>query len=66
MSTRYLMRLGKSPFEVADAFHTLDRNLLGTNSGNLIYGAAAHKLFSTRDTVVEPNRYRISATAPPR
>ncbi|MGO1422009.1 MAG: polysaccharide pyruvyl transferase family protein [Brachybacterium sp.] len=61
MSTRYLMRLGKSPFEVADAFHTLDRNLLGTNSGNLIYGAAAHKLFSTRDTVVEPNRYRISA-----
>lgn len=61
MTTRYLMRLGKSPFEVADAFHTLDHNLLGTNSGNLIYGAAAHKLFSTRDAVVEPNHYRINA-----
>ncbi|ASK64714.1 hypothetical protein CFK39_01380 [Brachybacterium avium] len=60
MTKRYLMRLGKSPFEVADAFHTLDHNLLGTNSGNLIYGAAAHKLFSTRDTVVEPNHYRIN------
>ncbi|ATG51801.1 hypothetical protein CFK38_09910 [Brachybacterium vulturis] len=60
MTTRYLMRLGKSPFEVADAFHTLDHNLLGTNSGNLIYGAAAHKLLSTRDTVVEPSHYRIN------
>jgi len=61
MSKRYLMRLGKTPFEVADAFHTLDHNLLGTNSGNLVYGAAAHKLFSTQDTEVEANHYRINA-----
>ncbi|GAA1484737.1 polysaccharide pyruvyl transferase family protein [Brachybacterium fresconis] len=60
MTKRYLMRLGKSPFDVADAFHTLDRNWLGTNSGNLIYGAASHKLFSTQDTVVEANHYRIN------
>lgn len=61
MTTRYLMRLGKTPFDVVDAFHTLDRNLLGTNSGNLVYGAAAHKLFSTRDTEVDANYYRITA-----
>lgn len=61
MAKRFLMRLGKTPFELADPFRTLDRNLLGTNSGNLVYGAAAHKLFSTADTVVEANHYRIDA-----
>lgn len=61
MSKRYLMRLGKTPFEAVDAFHTLDRNTLGTNNGNLVYGAASHKLFSTRDTVVDANRYKINA-----
>ncbi|APX34643.1 hypothetical protein BH708_04800 [Brachybacterium sp. P6-10-X1] len=60
MTKRYLMRLGKTPFDVVDAFHTLDHNWLGTNSGNLIYGAASHKLFSTQDTVVEANHYRIT------
>lgn len=61
MTTRYLMRLGKTPFDVVDPFLTLERNLLGTNSGNLIYGAAAHKLFSTKDTEVDANYYRINA-----
>ena len=61
MTTRYLMRLGKTPFDVVDPFLTLDRNLLGTNSGNLIYGAVAHKLFSTKDTEVDANYYRINA-----
>src|SRR5690625_3760926 len=55
------MRLGKTPFDVVDPFLTLDRNLLGTNSGNLIYGAVAHKLFSTKDTEVDANYYRINA-----
>ena len=61
MTTRYLMRLGKTPFDVVDPFLTLERNLLGTNSGNLVYGAAAHKLFSTADTIVDANHYRINA-----
>lgn len=60
MTKRILMRLGKTPFELADPYRTLDRNLLGTNSGNLIYGAAAHKLFSTEGTVVEANHYAIN------
>lgn len=60
MTQRILMRLGKTPFDLADPFRTLDKNLLGTNSGNLIYGAAAHKLLSTQDTVVEANHYAIN------
>lgn len=62
MSKRYLMRLGKTPFETADGFDTLDRNTIGRNNGNLIFGAASHKLFTTEDTVVEPNQYKINKT----
>ena len=62
MSKRYLMRLGKTPFEVFDGFDTLDRNTIGRNNGNLIFGMAAHKLFSTTDTIVDANRYRISGS----
>lgn len=60
MARRYLMRLGKSPFEPVDAFHTLDRNTIGRNSGNLMFGTAAHKLFSTADTTVDANHYSIN------
>lgn len=62
MSKRYLMRLGKTPFEVFDSFETLDRNPIGRNNGNLIFGTAAHKLFSTADTVVDANRYKINGS----
>lgn len=62
MSKRYLMRLGKSPFEAFDGFDTLDRNPIGRNNGNLIFGMAAHKLFSTVDTKVEANRYKINGS----
>lgn len=61
MTKRFLMRLGKTPFDVVDAFHTLDRNTLGTNNGNLVYGAAAHKLFSTEGTVVDATHYTMNA-----
>src|SRR5690625_3834267 len=61
MATRYLLRLGKTPFDVVDPFLTLDRYLLGTNSGHLIYRAVAHQLFSTKDTEVDANYYRTNA-----
>lgn len=60
MGKRYLMRLGKTPFEPYDGFATLDRNTIGRNNGNLIFGTAAHKLFSTADTIVDANRYKIN------
>lgn len=60
MGKRYLMRLGKTPFEPNDGFDTLDRNTIGRNNGNLIFGNAAHKLFSTADAIVDANRYKIN------
>lgn len=62
MAKRYLMRLGKSPFEPVDGFHSYDRNTIGGNNGNLIFGAAAHKLFSTADTEVDANHYRVDVS----
>src|SRR5699024_12034548 len=57
---RYLMRLGKNPFESVTGFSTFDRNTIGGNNGNLIFGAAAHKLLSTEDVVVEANHYQVN------
>jgi hypothetical protein len=60
VTRRYLMRLGKTPFELYNGFSTLDENPIGRNNGNLIFGYAAHKLFSTMDTIVDANHYKIS------
>lgn len=60
MNKKYLMRLGKSPFEAVGGFDTLERNTIGGNNGNLIFGAAAHKLFSTEGTTVDANSYIIN------
>lgn len=62
MNKRFLMRLGKTPFEIFDGFDTHDRNTIGRNNGNLIFGMAAHKLFSANDTTVEANRYKINGS----
>lgn len=56
------MRLGKTPFEIFDGFDTHDRNTIGRNNGNLIFGMAAHKLFSASDITVEANRYKINGS----
>lgn len=60
MGRRYLMRLGKTPFDAVGGFHTYDRNPIGRNNGNLIFGQAAHKLFSTEGVTVDANRYSIN------
>lgn len=62
MGKRYLMRLGKNPFEPVNGFSSYERNTLGRNNGNLIYGAASHKLLSTHDTEVVANHYLIEAS----
>ena len=59
MTKRILMRLGKSPFRVGCEWETLEKNFIGGNNGNLIFGLAAHKLFSTKGTVIDANHYRI-------
>jgi hypothetical protein len=50
--TRVLLRARKGPFDAASAEDTLERNLVGTNSGNLVFLHAAYKLLRTREAQV--------------
>ncbi len=43
---RILVRSHKSPFTVADAETTLERNLIGSNTGNLVFSQATYRLLS--------------------
>ncbi len=47
-----MLRARKGPFDVASPEATLERNLIGTNSGNLIFLHAAYKLLATRDAAM--------------
>jgi hypothetical protein len=46
---RILVRAHKSPFKVASAETTLERNLIGSNTGNLVFSQATYRLLSTRE-----------------
>lgn len=50
---RILLRAKKDPFEVLSPEDALARNVIGTNSGNLIFIQAAYKLLSTRGTQID-------------
>ncbi len=47
---RILVRSHKNPFTVADAETTRASNLIGSNTGNLVFSQAAFRLLSTPDT----------------
>ncbi len=49
---RILLRAAKSPLRAAPARETLDKNLIGTNSGNLIFSTAAVRMLTTSRTSV--------------
>ena len=49
-----LMRSGKDPYEIIDPFVVLNENILGTNSGNLIYAHAMHKIMGIKDVEITP------------
>lgn len=46
---RILVRAHKSPFKVASAEKTLAQNLIGSNTGNLVFSQATYRLLSTSD-----------------
>jgi hypothetical protein len=46
-NTRIMLRAAKDPFRVATPRETLIKNLIGTNTGNLIFSTAAAKILST-------------------
>ncbi|MFI1719590.1 polysaccharide pyruvyl transferase family protein [Streptomyces sp. NPDC020489] len=55
---RILIRSGKSPFDVVPTEESLQRDLIATNSGNLIFSDATHKILETPDTEVHSNGMR--------
>jgi len=56
---RILLRSPKDPFEVVSPEITLHRNLIASNSGNLVFLQAAHKILATSNTEVVPDRLRV-------
>ncbi|WP_432057734.1 hypothetical protein [Streptomyces sp. bgisy022] len=60
---RILLRSGKSPFDVVPVEDALHRDVIATNSGNLIFSDAAHKILTTPDTEVVSNGMRADPAA---
>lgn len=60
---RILLRSGKSPFDVVPVEEALHRDVIATNSGNLIFSDAAHKILTTPDTEVFSNGMRTDVNA---
>ncbi|MBK3626406.1 polysaccharide pyruvyl transferase family protein [Streptomyces asoensis] len=60
---RILLRSGKSPFDVVPVEEALHRDVIATNSGNLIFSDAAHKILSTPDSEVFSNGMRTDVNA---
>ncbi|MER6266331.1 polysaccharide pyruvyl transferase family protein [Streptomyces sp900105755] len=52
---RILLRSGKSPYDVVGVEEALHRDVIATNSGNLIFSDAAHKILETPGTEVVSN-----------
>ncbi|MGW1592679.1 polysaccharide pyruvyl transferase family protein [Streptomyces sp. NPDC002343] len=52
---RLLLRSGKSPYDVLSIEEALHRDVIATNSGNLIFSDAAHKILETPHTEVVSN-----------
>ncbi|MET8947750.1 polysaccharide pyruvyl transferase family protein [Streptomyces sp. NPDC004542] len=60
---RILLRSGKSPYDVVPLEEALHRDVIATNSGNLIFSDAAHKILETPGTEVVSNGMRAEAAA---
>ncbi|MFD8423652.1 polysaccharide pyruvyl transferase family protein [Streptomyces sp. NPDC059466] len=60
---RILLRSGKSPYDVVPVEQALHQDVFATNSGNLIFSDAAHKILETPDTEVVSNGIRTDVAA---
>lgn len=59
-----LLRAPKGAFEIATPERTLEDNLIGDNSGNLVFIEAAERLLTTRDVTVTPDRFAAHKLGP--
>jgi len=60
-SKRILLRSPKDPFQVASPRTVLDKNLIGTNAGNLVFLQAAWMILDAPGVELTPDRLRVSA-----
>ncbi|MFF8974047.1 polysaccharide pyruvyl transferase family protein [Streptomyces sp. NPDC014995] len=60
---RILLRSGKGPFDVIPVEEALHRDVIATNSGNLIFSDAAHKILTTPNVEVFSNGMRTDVGA---
>jgi hypothetical protein len=60
---RILLRSGKSPFDVFPVEEALHQDVIATNSGNLIFSDASHKILETPGTEVVTNGMRTDVAA---
>lgn len=60
---RILIRSGKSPFRVASQEEFIQQDLIGTNSGNLLFSDATYKILLTQDTELTSNGLKTVPTA---
>ncbi|HZJ48366.1 MAG TPA: polysaccharide pyruvyl transferase family protein [Acidimicrobiia bacterium] len=56
---RLLIRSGKVPFAAISPEQTLARNVIGTNSGNLAFSYATHRILQTPDTELVSNGFKV-------
>ncbi len=57
---RILLRSAKNPFEVVSPRLVYERNLIGDNSGNLVFMQAAHKILATRGTEIDHGGFSVA------
>ncbi|KOG40756.1 polysaccharide pyruvyl transferase family protein [Streptomyces resistomycificus] len=60
---RILLRSGKSPYDAVPVEEALHRDVIATNSGNLIFSDATHKILETPGTEVVSNGIRTDVNA---
>ncbi|MDO0915004.1 polysaccharide pyruvyl transferase family protein [Streptomyces sp. DT2A-34] len=60
---RLLLRSGKSPYDVVSVEEALHRDVIATNSGNLIFSDVTHKILETPRTKVFSNGIRTDISA---
>lgn len=62
MPNRVLLRSPRSPFAAVPAFTLLERNLIGSNVGNLVFQDAAYRLLDVPGVTIEVDGLRVDAS----
>ncbi len=57
---RILLRSPKNPFEVVSPRMAYERNLIGDNSGNLVFMHAAHKILATSEATIDHGGFSVA------